>query len=114
MKSSEIKQGETYLFIATDNPLRKGLVGQPFTVYEIKRVWRRVKKKRANVKRFFNEFGEGARAEELEPLNQEVVEMSITLCIPSENIHIRCEHDTQFTGPKSSIPFDNAPDDLPF
>jgi hypothetical protein len=68
MKSSDIKTGETYMFVATDSPARKHLEGQPFTVYEIKAVWRRIRGTR-KVKRFFNEDGVGARADELEPLD---------------------------------------------
>lgn len=68
MKSSEIKIGETYLFVATDSPTRKHLEGQPFEVTEKRRVWRRVKGKRANVYRFFNDQGAAARAEELESM----------------------------------------------
>lgn len=71
MKSSEIKVDETYLFLATDSPARKHLEGQEFTVVRIEAVWRRLKKKGSRrVKRFFNEDGVGARAEELEPLDK--------------------------------------------
>lgn len=70
MKSSEIKIGETYLFVATDSPTRKHLEGQPFEVTEKRRVWRRVKGKRANVYRFFDQLGHAARAEELELLTE--------------------------------------------
>lgn len=69
MKSSQVKQGETYLFVATDSQARKHLEGQPFYVAEIKAVWRRTFKQSRRVKRFFNEDGIGARAEELEPLD---------------------------------------------
>lgn len=69
MKSSQIKQGETYLFVATDSQARKHLEGHPFYVSEIKAVWRRTFKQSRRVKRFFNEDGIGARAEELEPLD---------------------------------------------
>lgn len=68
MKSSQIKVGETYMFVATDNPARKHLEGQPFEVTEIKAVFRRIRGTR-KVKRFFNEDGVGARAEELEPMD---------------------------------------------
>ena len=74
MKSSEIVQGETYLFLATDSASRKHLEGEPFTVIEIKSVWRRIGRKR-KVKRFFNEAGDGARAEELEPIDKPHVRM---------------------------------------
>lgn len=67
MKSSEIKIGETYLFVATDSVTRKHLEGRPFEVVRKEKVWRKLKKRRAYVYRFFNEQGDGARAEELEP-----------------------------------------------
>lgn len=70
MNGKEIKTGETYFFVATDSSARKHLEGTEFTVFEIKHVWRRRNKKSRQVKRFFNEFGEGARAEELEPLER--------------------------------------------
>lgn len=68
MKANDIKQGETYLFLATDSHARKHLEGEPFTVTGIKHVWRRLKFKRGKVKRFFNQDGDGARADELEPM----------------------------------------------
>lgn len=71
MKTNEIKEGETYLFIGTDSPARKALEGQPFKVVEIKAVWRRRFKQSRRVKRFFNEDGIGARADELEPMDVE-------------------------------------------
>jgi hypothetical protein len=72
MKSRDIKPGETYMFVATDSEARKHLEGQPFTVTEIKAVYRRVKRKGTRkVNRYFNEDGVGARAEELEPLDSE-------------------------------------------
>jgi len=77
MNGKEIKTGETYFFVATDSSARKHLEGTEFTVFEIKHVWRRRNKKSRQVKRFFNEFGEGARAKELEPLpsmNSELLE----------------------------------------
>lgn len=74
MKSSEIIIGETYLFIGTESPTRQHLTGKPFQVTEKKRVWRRLKGKRANVYRFFNGAGEGARAEELEPIEKPICE----------------------------------------
>jgi hypothetical protein len=75
MKSADIKIEETYLFVATDSPARKHLEGQEFTVVRSEFVWRRVKKKGSRrVKRFFNEAGDGARAEELEPLDTPKVE----------------------------------------
>lgn len=78
MNGREIKTGETYFFVATDSPARKHLEGTEFTVFEIKKVWRRFKRSKL-VKRFFNEAGEGARAEELEPMND---------FVPCENIQL--------------------------
>lgn len=84
MRSKDIKQGETYIFLSTDSPARKHLEGEEFTVREIKRVWRRFTGKgKKNVQRFFNEAGDGARAEELEPL-------------PEKKCHI-CQVETDFT-----------------
>lgn len=70
MKSSEIKVGETYLFVATESPARKNLEGEPFTVVDIKPVWRRIFRQSKRVKRFFNADGVGARADELEPYQE--------------------------------------------
>lgn len=70
MKTKDIKQGETYMFVGTESPARKHLEGEEFTVVEIKAVWRRVIRKGSRkVKRFFNADGVGARADELEPLD---------------------------------------------
>lgn len=69
MKASDIKEGETYMFVATDAATRKHLEGEPFTVVRIQAVWRKVFKSSRKVKRFFNDAGDGARAEELEPLD---------------------------------------------
>lgn len=86
MKSSEIKIGETYLFVATDSPTRKHLEGQPFEVTEKRRVWRRVKGKRANVYRFFDQLGHAAMAEELEPIIcVEAKEEAVGWLKPAEN-----------------------------
>lgn len=72
MKGSEIKTGTTYMFVGTDSPARKHLEGEPFEVVEIKAVFRRFKRAGTRkVKRFFNADGVGARAEELEPMDQE-------------------------------------------
>ena len=70
MKSNEIKTGETYTFMGSESPARSHLAGEPFTVVEIKNVWRRVNKGRRKVKRFFNADGVGARADELEPIDE--------------------------------------------
>jgi uncharacterized protein YifE (UPF0438 family) len=72
MKSSEIKAGQTYMFVATESPARKHLEGQPFTVVNIEAVWRKVFRRSKKVKRFFNEDGIGARADELEPLDEPI------------------------------------------
>jgi hypothetical protein len=73
MKSKDIKQGETYMFVGTESPARKHLEGEPFTVQEIRAVWRRVFRKGSRkVKRFFNADGVGARADELEPLDSKI------------------------------------------
>lgn len=69
MKSGDIRIGATYMFVATDNPTRKHLEAQPFTVTEIKPVWRKVYKSSRKVNRYFNENGDAARAEELEPMD---------------------------------------------
>ncbi len=73
MRSKDIIEGGTYLFLATEALGRKHLEGKPFTVVEIKAVFRRLKFKGGTrkVKRFFNEDGIGARAEELEPIDHE-------------------------------------------
>jgi hypothetical protein len=68
MKRQDIKEGETYHFIATTSPERQHLVGKPFTVSELKPVWRKLKRARKKVYRAFNDDGIGARPEELEPL----------------------------------------------
>lgn len=67
MKSADIKIGETYTFMGSESPARQHLAGEPFTVTEIKSVWRRVNRGRRKVNRFFNADGIGARADELEP-----------------------------------------------
>lgn len=72
MKSRDIKQGETYMFMATDSVVRKNLEGTEFTVINIQSVWRRRFKQSRRVKRFFNQDGIGARAEELEPLDSKI------------------------------------------
>lgn len=70
MKGSDIKTGETYLFVATDQQSRKHLEDTEFTVVDIRKVWRKTYKKSRQVKRYFNADGVGARAEELEPLDE--------------------------------------------
>lgn len=75
MKASDIKEGGTYMFVATDSLSRKHLEGELFTVVQIKNVWRRRFKTSRKVKRFFNSDGIGARAEELEPWDESETEM---------------------------------------
>jgi len=65
MRQRDIKEGQTYLFLATENPARKHLEGKPFTVISKKAVFRRGKKGLRKPWRYFNEDGIGARAEEL-------------------------------------------------
>lgn len=79
MKSKDIEQGGTYMFVATDAPTRKHLEGTPFEVVSIKDVWRKLGRKR-KVKRFFNESGDGARAEELEPMPEEGTNVVCSVC----------------------------------
>lgn len=112
MKTNAIKVGETYFFVATESAARKHLEGTPFTVYEIKPVWRRTYGKSRRVKRFFNEFGEGARAEELEPLDTQLekTEQKLVLCMPEFDIHANCDHST---GNISDSDFKEE-DELPF
>jgi hypothetical protein len=69
MKANQIREGETYRFVATDAPGRKHLEGEEFTVVRIETVWRRIQRSSRRVRRFFNEAGDAARAEELEPLD---------------------------------------------
>jgi hypothetical protein len=69
MRAKDIKVGETYLFVATESMARKHLEGQPFKVENIENVWRRLKGKSRRVKRFYNQEGAAARADELEPLD---------------------------------------------
>jgi hypothetical protein len=70
MKQSDIVIGETYLFIATENPARKHLEGEPFTVVSKKAVFRRLGKKNTRkVNRYLNDAGDAARAEELGELS---------------------------------------------
>lgn len=71
MKGSDIKIGETYQFMGSENPARAHLAGQPFTVTEIIPVWRRLNKVSRKTKRFFNADGIGARADELEPMDDD-------------------------------------------
>lgn len=72
MTKRDIRDGETYLFVATDSPVRKHLEGHPFTVAERRFVFRKFRGQRTQKHlRFFNDDGVGARAEELEPLPPE-------------------------------------------
>jgi hypothetical protein len=69
MRSKDIKVGETYLFLATDSQARKHLEGLPFKVDRIEPVWRRLGGRSRRVKRYYNQEGDAARAEELEPID---------------------------------------------
>jgi hypothetical protein len=69
MRGKDISVGETYLFLATDSQARKHLEGQPFTVDRIEPVWRRLGGRSRRVKRYYNQEGDAARAEELEPID---------------------------------------------
>lgn len=100
MKQSNIKTGETYLFVATDSKERKHLEGEPFHVVRAERVFRKFRGKGTRkVMRFFNEDGDGARAEELEPMDESSLRSSGYLT------------DTQGTIKETPEPPD---DDLPF
>ncbi len=68
MKHQDIKEGETYHFVATVNPEREHLINKPFHVVSLQRVWRRSKGGRRKTYRAFNDDGVGARPDELEPL----------------------------------------------
>lgn len=68
MKQSDIKIGQTYMFVATDHPQKKHLEGQPFTVTEIKPS-RQARNKHRKVNIYFDADGNTARAEELEPID---------------------------------------------
>ena len=69
MRGKDIHVGETYLFLATDSQARKHLEGKPFMVDRIEPVWRRLGGRSRRVKRYYNQEGDAARAEELEPLD---------------------------------------------
>jgi len=73
MRTKDLVDGETYLFVATDSPARAHLVGRPFTVAYRKAVFRRFRGQGTRKRlRFFNEDGVGARAEELDELPPEL------------------------------------------
>lgn len=73
MHKTDIVDGDTYLFVATDNPTRAHLVGHVFTVRYRRAVFRKFKGQATRKRlRFFNDDGVGARAEELEPLPPEL------------------------------------------
>ncbi len=67
MRRSEIKEGETYFFVASRDATRCHLNGQPFTVTE-KKSYRTGKKTMDAVIYFVNSEGQKAYAEELEPM----------------------------------------------
>lgn len=72
MHHKDIKEGEDYLFLATDSATRKHLELTIFTVAEIKQVYRKVtwghRKASRQVYRYFDHDGVGARADELQEL----------------------------------------------
>src|SRR5687767_15070322 len=69
MEHKQIKEGETYMFVATLDPKRKHLEGTPFTVASKKKVWRaQTVGRRHKVMRIFNSDGVAVRPDELEPL----------------------------------------------
>jgi uncharacterized protein YifE (UPF0438 family) len=100
MKANEIRQGETYLFVATDSAARKHLEGELFTVVRIENVWRKVYKSSRKVKRFFNDAGDGARADELEPIDGKSLTDSGYLIDTDKTVR--------------EVPGDPPDDDLPF
>lgn len=71
MRQRDIKIGDTYMFVATENPSRKHLEGLPYTVVDRKPVFRRQHnaKKASRVYRFLNDNGDEASADELEPMD---------------------------------------------
>jgi hypothetical protein len=73
MRSKDITDGNTYFFVATDNPTRAHLVGRPFTVAYRQAVFRKFRGCATRKPlRFFNEDGVGARASELDELPPEL------------------------------------------
>lgn len=73
MKQSEIKVGATYLFVATDDPLRQHLAGKPFHVTGTRQDMRKMHGRRKPPRlKFLNGNGVYARAEELEPLKDDL------------------------------------------
>jgi len=67
MRHNDIREGETYHFVATTDPVRQHLEGRPFLVSRKVDVWtsRRVGRKRH---RYYNPDGDWADPEELEPI----------------------------------------------
>lgn len=69
MRHQDIKEGATYMFVATLDEKRKHMEGKPFTVSSKKKVWRaQTVSRRHKVMRIFNEDGVAVRPDELEPL----------------------------------------------
>lgn len=70
MMPNDIIVGETYLFVGSDSPKRQHLAGSEFTVVRKDFVYRRFKGNAhsARVLRFFDDDGNGARPDELEPI----------------------------------------------
>lgn len=94
MEKKHVKEGETYLFVATTSPARKHLEGQPFHVEYKKRVFRKKNGRITKVLRFFNIDGIGARAEELAEMPEQVMEMSFDFNAvpPADGVPVILQH----------------------
>lgn len=72
MQHTDIKEGQDYLFLATDSATRKHLELTVFHVAEIRKVFRKLtwgqRKASRQVTRYFDHDGVGARADELQEL----------------------------------------------
>jgi hypothetical protein len=68
MKHTDIKEGETYHFVATTDPSRRHLEGTPFTVAKLSAVHRRAGKAGRKRYRAYDAGGGWAEPDELEPL----------------------------------------------
>lgn len=71
MRRSEIKEGETYLFVASRDATRNHLQGKPFTVTE-KKTYQSGRKTKDRIIYFVNSEGQMAYAEELELMPNEL------------------------------------------
>lgn len=68
MKNKEIQEGQTYMFVATEDVNRKHLEGQPFFVWMSSRSKKRTRRGKPLRSQFYNSNSEMAIAEELQPL----------------------------------------------